>query len=207
MLKKRFSAIETYLQFLPNCYHRNKDEQSIALKWRIGRLKFKELYLPALDDGDVSQEEMQTLKTVAKVLVAFVALSLVTGSLSEDFGAQIVGIPRFGLCLMTFGSVVLLHMLIWQFIVGDSAILGRDPKAFIDLSRSNSFYSGVTAFGYVALALYCLRLTGFASQTETSDLGHGDRLVYGLAFGLTLIGIGLAARLRLLFQNLQPIPE
>ncbi len=150
---------------------------------------------------------MYVLKTVVKVLVAFVALSLVAGSMSEDFASQLVGLPRYGLCLMTFGSVALLHLLIWQFIVGNSAILGRDPKSFITLGRSKTFFTGLTTFGYITLALYCLRIAGFPPRNKPSVFGNEDSLVYGLTVGLTLIGIGLATRLRFLFRNLQTIPE
>ena len=106
---------------------------------------------------------------------------------------------------MTFGSVALLHLLIWQFIVGNSAILGRDPKSFIEFGRSKTFFSGLTTFGYIALALHCLRIAGFPTPNDPNVFGYTDRLVYGLTFGLALIGIGLAARLRFLFQNLQTI--
>ncbi len=151
-----------------------------------------------------SPRRIHTLKTVVKVLVVLVAFCLVTGSMSEDFGSQLVGTPRYGLCLMTFCSVAFLHLLVWQIVVGNSAILGRDPKSFLAFGRSKSFYSGVTTFGYVIIALHCLRIADFASHLKPNVLGYGD-FFYGLTFGLTLIGIGLAARLRSLFQNLQTI--
>ena len=144
---------------------------------------------------------MNTMKIAIKVLVAFLALSLIWGSASGDFASQLVGSQRYGFCMMTFGSVVFLHLLIWQFIVGASAILGRDPKSFIEYGKSKSFYSGLTALGYVGLALYLLRIAA------PNVFGSADGRVYGLAFGLTLIGIGLAARLRILFQSRQTIPE
>ena len=150
---------------------------------------------------------MYALKIIVKVLVAFMALCLIVGSVSGDFGAQLRGPERFGLCLMTFGSVVLLHFLIWQFIVGNSALLGRDPKSFIDFGRSKTFFSGLTILGYIYLALHCLRIAGFPALIEPTVSGNSGSLIYGLAFALILIGIGLAARLRLLLQNLQTIPK
>jgi hypothetical protein len=150
---------------------------------------------------------MYALKILVKVLVAFLALSIIVGSVSDDFGAQLRGPERFGLCLATFGSVVLLHFLIWQFIVGDSALLGRDPKSFIDFRGSKTIFSGLTILGYISLALHCLRTAGFLALIEPDVSGNSVKLSYGLAFGLVLIGIGLAARLRLLLQNLQTIPK
>lgn len=150
---------------------------------------------------------MYALKIVGKVLVAFFAISIIVGSVSDDFAVQLRGPERFGLCLMTFGSVVVLHFLLWQFIVGDSALLGRDPKSFIDFRGSKTIFSGLTILGYISLALHCLRIAGFPALIETDVSGNADRLIYGLAFGLVLIGIGLAARLRLLLQNLQTIPK
>ena len=150
---------------------------------------------------------MYALKIVVKVLVAFLALSLIVGSMSDDFGVQLGGPERLGLCLMTFGSVVLLHFLIWQFIVGKTALLGRDPKSFIDFGRSKTFLSGLTILGYISLALHFLRSAGFPALIESDVSGNSDRRNYGLAFGLILIGIGLAARLRMLFQNPQTIAK
>lgn len=148
---------------------------------------------------------MNALKIVVKILLGFLALRLIVGSVSEDFGAQLSGPKRFGLCLFTFGSVVLLHFLIWHFVVGKSTLLGRDPKSFIELGGSKTFFSGLTIFGYISLALHFLRVAGFPDRIDPSVSGNSDRLIYGLAFGLTLIGIGLAARLRMLFQNAQTI--
>lgn len=158
-------------------------------------------------NGGVCQQNMYSLKIVVKTLVAFFSISLIVGSVSDEFGAQVRGPERFLLSLMTFGSVVLLHFFIWQFIVGDCALLGRDPKSFIDFRGSKTIFSGFTIFGYICLALHCLRTSGFQALVEPDVSGNSDRLIYGLAFALIFIGIGLAARLRLLLGNLQTIPK
>lgn len=158
-------------------------------------------------NGGVCQQNMYSLKIVVKTLVAFLALSLIVGSVSDEFGAQLRGPERFLLSLMTFGSVVLLHFFIWQFIVGDCALLGRDPKSFIRFKRSMTFFSGFTIFGYICLALHCLLIAGFPVLIEPGVSGNSDRLIYGLTFALIFIGIGLAARLRLLLRNLKIIPK
>jgi hypothetical protein len=142
---------------------------------------------------------MQILKIVVKVLIACTALAIINGSMA-DSAPQLVGRQRHLYFLTTFGSVALLHLLIWQFIVGNSTIVGRDPKSFIELGRSKTFYSGTTAFGYIVLATHCLRLAGYPPFPPTASLVDGRSLIYGLTTGLTLIGIGMAARLRLLLQ-------
>lgn len=157
-------------------------------------------------EGGIRLENMYVLKIVVKVLVAFLALSLIAGSVSDDFGAQLSGPERIGLCLMTFGSIAVLHFLTWQFIVGKSALLGREPRSFIDLGGSKTFFSGLTVFGYMVLGLQCLLIAGFSALTELSFSGSSGK-IYGLAFGLILIGLGLAAKLRLLLQKLQTIPK
>lgn len=147
------------------------------------------------------------MKAVVKVLVAYVAFSLVVGSLFPGVADQLDGRAKYGLCLMTFGSVVLLHFLTWQFIVGDSVILGRDPKAFFYRGQTSTFYTGLTTFGYVVLAQHCLRIAGLFPGVRSSGPIENNLLVYGLSYGVALIGIGMAVRLRLLFRHLQAKSE
>lgn len=145
---------------------------------------------------------MHALITAIKVLAAFLAFSLVVGSMSKDFAAPLVGLPRYELCLMVFGSVLFLHLLIWRSIVSDSAILGRDPKSFVTFGQSKTSFSGLTAFGYVLVALHCLKIAGFPPNVNlTLSVTEYER-IYVLSTGLLLIGIGLTARLRLLFREL-----
>ena len=150
---------------------------------------------------------MHALKIFGKVLVTFLALSLIAGSVSAGFGAELTGLQRYGICWITFGSIVLLHVLIWKFIVVDAPILGRDPMSFIGIGRPKTFFTGLTTFGYFALALHYLRIAGFPTSIDPNVLGNADGRIYGLAFGLTLIGVGLAARLRVLFQSLQSLAK
>ena len=143
---------------------------------------------------------MQILKIVVKVLIACMALAIINGSMANS-APQLVGRQRHLYYLTAFGSVALLHLLIWQFIVGNSTIVWRDPRSFIELGRSKTFYSGTTAFGYIVLATHYLWLAGYPPFPPTASLVDGRSLIYGLTNGLTLIGIGMAARLRLLLQT------
>jgi hypothetical protein len=152
-------------------------------------------------------KNMSIVKNFVRVSIALMALGLIVGSTTEDFGDHLVGPERFGLCLTTFGSVVLLHVLVWQFIVGRSAILGREPTSFIKFGGSKTFFSGLTTLGYGCLAAHCLRSVGFLVRSESDVSDNPNSLVYGLAIGLILIGFGLAVRLRALVQNPRTISE
>ena len=151
----------------------------------------------------VRLSEMNRRRIIENPLVAFVAfiaICVVNVAMSERAPHQrdSAGVAIF---LTVFCSIVTLHFLIWQYVLGNVSIFGRDPKSFISFGQPKTIFSAVTTFGYAAVALHCYWLAGFVSKIEGSDNGHGEPFSKLLPFGLTLIGIGLASRLRFLFQN------
>jgi hypothetical protein len=148
--------------------------------------------------------KMKQLASVAKGLVAFAAISCVIGSTLEKTALQITLASNYGFCFVVFGSVLALHLLVWQFIVGSFAIFGTDQRAFIVFGRPQTSYLGITLFGYVGIAAHCMRMARVVPilNSNSNESGTAEVLIFGLAFGLVLIGCGAALRLRSLIQDL-----
>ncbi|XZE35459.1 hypothetical protein SH501x_000952 [Pirellulaceae bacterium SH501] len=141
------------------------------------------------------------MKMILQVLLFIVSLSLITGSMTEGGASLLAGPNRFGYLLVTLLSVFVLHLLVWKFLLPESPFVGREPRSFIRLGQPRSFFTGATIFGYISIAAHYLRLAGFPPNLDPQFLGDESYRIVGVTFGLTLIGIGIIARLRNLLQS------
>lgn len=98
----------------------------------------------------------------------------------------------------TFVSVLILHWLLWRFIVPAKSPAPRELTSFIPPRSHQSNFSGLTGFGYVEVTLYCLDRSGHMSLQ--GPLGF-------LSLGLLLIGIRMAVRLRSAFHALNKLHD
>jgi len=98
--------------------------------------------------------------------------------------------------LGTFFSVLVLHWLLWRYIVPVNSAAPPEVTAFVPPSSRQNFFSGATGFGYVNIALYCLDLSGVFPSP--------GRFGY-LVLGLLLIGLRMADRLRSTFLALSTL--
>lgn len=126
-----------------------------------------------------------------KSLLTISVLSLILGStqtafLSADTVQKLVGLP-----VIVFLAVATLHWLSWQFIVPEYRIIGSDPKSLIIYPAPRDFSSTLIVFGYGSVVLHCAMFGGYLPPSSLL-LGDNGELV----FGLILIGLGLAVRLR-----------
>lgn len=145
-------------------------------------------------------EQMHVALNVLRVLLAFGAVSLIAMAMTGEFHAAVDERLWSGPYVMSYLSVALLHWLAWSFMVGDSRIVGSDAKAFIHLGKKPSFYSYIEAFGYIVLATEMFR-PYVISGLERSDRELRFGLVFTFMFSMTLIGIGVANRVRLLLRD------
>ncbi len=141
---------------------------------------------------------MPLIRSICKALLTFIVLALIVApTLDGPLAMDVVKMPVL-FPVVVFSSVMILHWLIWQFIVPDYRLIGRDAKSLLIYPVSRDFFSGIIAFGYCSIALYCLRLAGYVTLASSSAELRGH-----LAFSLILIGIGIAARLRNLMFSMQ----
>lgn len=134
---------------------------------------------------------MSLIKSICKALLTFFARAMIVGpTLDVPSSIDVVKTPVL-IPAIVFSSVMILHWLIWQFIVPGYRLIGRDAKSLLIYPVPRDFFSGVIMFGYCSIALYSMKLNGyFALPTSSAELrAH-------LVFGLLLIGIGITARLR-----------
>jgi hypothetical protein len=147
---------------------------------------------------------MGTLKAIIKGLLAFFAISCITGAMFERTAVSIAENKTYGYYVVAFVSVVVLHWLIWQYIVVDSPFVGSNPKAFIVLPLRLTWISGITLFGYTVIARHCERGSRYDTPNVSTVVTIQEEMIYGYSFGFILIVLGIASRLRLLNRNLQP---
>lgn len=138
---------------------------------------------------------MSNWKIIVGSLLAIVAVFTVAGSTLDDPRAQ-PGTPDDAIFAgATFLSVVVLHWLLWRFIIPSRSTAPAEVTSFLPPRSRRGFFSGTFVFGYVQVAMYCLNRSGYLVVT-TDPTG---RLVF-LVMGLFLIGLGTAARLREAFS-------
>jgi hypothetical protein len=130
-------------------------------------------------------------KAIGGGTLAAVALSIVGGSvLDEHPKLPDTGHIVFAICI--FISVVVLHWLLWLYIVPGRPAASEVVRAIVERRPQSGFFKGVFGTGYAAVALYCAHYSGFLPPFERGIL----------AFGLLFIGLGMAARLREIFLAL-----
>ena len=140
---------------------------------------------------------MTQFKSILKGLLTFFALSLTAGSTLEELQSTEIGQKQTALPVIVFLAVVTLHWLIWQFIVPGYRVFGGDSKSLLIYPVPHSFFSYSITIGYVFVALHCLTFGGHLNEFGSPvSFGH-------LVFGLTFIGLGIAARLRSVMYELQ----
>jgi len=141
---------------------------------------------------------MSLIISICKGLLTFFVLALIVGStLDSPSTIDVVKTPML-FPVIVFSSVVILHWLIWQFIVPGYRLIGRDAKSLLIYPIPRDFFSGVIAFGYISIALYCLKLGEHIGHSANST----EPIVH-LIFGLILVGLGIAARLRNVISAIQ----
>jgi formate hydrogenlyase subunit 3/multisubunit Na+/H+ antiporter MnhD subunit len=141
---------------------------------------------------------MSTWKSIIGGLLAVVAVMTVGGSTFVDSEQQPQSSDSIVFAAATFLSVLLLHWLLWRFIVPTTSALPAEITSLFRIQPRRGFFSGTIAFGYVQVSLYCAHLTGYL-RDETR--GHNGFLV----MGLSLIALGTAARLRDVFTALNAL--
>ena len=137
---------------------------------------------------------------------ALLVLFFICGSTIVDIQSVDTDRKRIVFPVCVFFAVVTLHWLIWQFIVPECRIIGSNAKSFIIFPSPCKFVSDQFFFllGYTSIALHCLTLGGHLPLTGEHSFRSLDE--GNLEFGLILIGIGIASRLRGAFYEMH-FPE
>lgn len=130
-------------------------------------------------------------------------MSLIAGSTYQEPKSTDTVQKQIVLPIIVFLSVPTLHWLVWQFIVPQCRLFGSNARSLIIYPINQnaihpirqSVFSKIIAFGYLNIALYCSLLGDHHTWSEHKN---GQ-----LTFGLILIGIGMAARLRCVIDEAQ----
>jgi hypothetical protein len=100
-------------------------------------------------------------KMIVGSLLAVVALFTVGGSTLDDARGQ-PGTPDEAIFAgATFVSVVVLHWLLWRFIIPSRSTAPAEVTSFLPPRSRRGFFSGTIAFGYFQVAMYCINRSGY----------------------------------------------
>lgn len=141
---------------------------------------------------------MTRLESYYKGFPTFLALGIVGSSTEVPISSSELGEIQVTVPVMVFLAVVFLHWQAWHLIVPGYRILGSDSKAFFIFPIPRDAFSDLLLLGYGSVAIYCLNLSGYLKETRSDLFGPGQ-----LVFGLLLIGVGIAGRLRSVVHELQ----
>ena len=130
-----------------------------------------------------------TAKTIGKIIVAFFAAMCVGGGLIESSVTPPNQTDGVVAGILVFVSVIALHLLTWNYIVPTLPL--RD--AFKISKGRRALLSGLHALGYSQIAIFCLSLAGLRLLSGNP--------AFPLFFGMALIALGMATRLRDVFAG------
>src|SRR5688572_15281899 len=98
---------------------------------------------------------MSNWKIIVGSLLAVVAVFTVAGSTLDDPQAR-PGTPGEAIAAATvFPSVVILHWLLWRFIIPTRSNAPAEVTSFLPRGSRRGFLTGTIAFGYFQVAIYC----------------------------------------------------
>jgi hypothetical protein len=144
---------------------------------------------------------MTNWKSIVGSPLAVVAVLTVAGSTLDDPRAQPQSIVQIVFAAATFLSVIILHWLLWRFIIPSRSGAPPEVTSFFPPRSRRGFFTGTIAFGYVQVAMYCINLTGYLLRPDPAGR------VGFLVMSLFLICLGIAARLRNAFSTLSACNE
>jgi hypothetical protein len=140
---------------------------------------------------------MHLVKPTAYAILAFFALAFLFGPIafpseSGHYSKDIIA------AAVPFLSVIILQFLLWRLILPPHVanLLKTRPR---DKSKpKRGFLSGSISFGYLLVAIYCVKLAGYLPPDRLDPSARNSELF----FGLILIGLGMAGQLRDAFSEL-----
>ncbi|MDB6155157.1 MAG: hypothetical protein JWL90_3610 [Chthoniobacteraceae bacterium] len=139
---------------------------------------------------------MSNWKSIIGCLLAAAAALMVGGSMLAAPQAQPRTTDRIIFAAVTFFSVIVLHWLLWRFIIPSPSTAPAEVTSFFSLRSGRGFFSGTIGFGYVQVTIYCAELSGYVLRFDPNGR------VGFLLIGLFLIGLGTVTRLRDAFSAL-----
>ena len=137
---------------------------------------------------------MSVWKHLAGFLVGFAALAQLGTAASDEIGAAPGTLGRSLFAVATFVSVLLLHWLLWRYIVPARIAGLAELTAFAPAGCHRKASSNATVFGYLQIAMFCLAVSG--------QMPFAHRFA-PLTIGLLFIFFRMADRLRELFHTLE----
>jgi hypothetical protein len=139
---------------------------------------------------------MKTLKIIAGWLLASFGILIVACSMVEEPHEGFGTFEEFGVPAATFFAVIMLHWLLWRYIIPVQINAPKEVTSFLPSRSKWKVLSGTIVLGYTPIALYCGELTGLLPTRDPS--GHFGSLI----LGLFVISLGMADRLRNVFLAL-----
>src|SRR3954451_24958057 len=110
---------------------------------------------------------MSNWKSIGRGLLSVIAVSIVAGSTLDDPQEQPRSTDQVIFAVVTFLSVIILHWLLWRFIIPSSSVPPAQSTAFFRSQTPRGFFRGTVGFGYMAVAHYCVQLSGYLKPHDS----------------------------------------